>query len=188
MRSIAIHTEYAHIVVQRTNPMNVKLQTRTEASSSPSSIPAQKGLLQRKSALAEPRKKLTLQRYSTDNKEPSTIPPIVHEVLKSPGQPLDPATRAFMEPRFGHDFSRIRIHADAKAAEAARAVNARAFTVGRDVVFGTEYALNLRNTLLRISGAIQVLKEELAKEDGQENTGQPAIGGIHKPEQESEVS
>lgn len=49
---------------------------------------------------------------------------------------------------------------------------------------------NLRNSLLRISGAIQVLEEELAKEGGQENTGQPGgrIGEIHEPEQETEVS
>jgi hypothetical protein len=64
-------------------------------------------------------------------------PPIVHDVLRSPGQPLDAATRAFMEPRFGYDFSRVRIHADEKAAESARSVNARAYTVGRDVVFDT---------------------------------------------------
>jgi len=70
------------------------------------------------------------------------MPPIVHEVLRSPGQPLDPATRAFMEPRFGHDFSQVRVHNDARAAESARAVNAQAYTVGRDVVFGTgRYAL-----------------------------------------------
>lgn len=62
-------------------------------------------------------------------------PPIVHEVLRSTGRPLDPATRADMEPRFGHDFSRVRVHADAKAAESARAVNALAYTVGRDIVF-----------------------------------------------------
>ena len=68
-------------------------------------------------------------------------PPIVHEVLRSPGQPLDPATRAFMEPRFGHDFSRVRVHTDAKAAESARAVNALAYTVGHDVAFGAgQYA------------------------------------------------
>ena len=65
------------------------------------------------------------------------VNPIVNEVLHSPGQPLDAATRAFMEPRFGHDFSRVRVHTDAKAAESARAVNARAFTMGNDVVFGT---------------------------------------------------
>ncbi len=65
------------------------------------------------------------------------MPPIVHEVLRSPGQPLDEATRAFMEPRFGHDLSRVRVHTNAKAAESARAVNALAYTVGRDVVFGS---------------------------------------------------
>jgi hypothetical protein len=63
-------------------------------------------------------------------------PSIVHEVLRSPGQPLDPTTRAFMEPRFGHDFSRVRVHTDARAARSADAVNALAYTVGRDVAFG----------------------------------------------------
>jgi hypothetical protein len=63
--------------------------------------------------------------------------PIVHEVLRSPGQPLDPATRAFMEPRFHHDFGQVRVHTDARAAKSARAVNALAYTVGRDVVFGS---------------------------------------------------
>ena len=67
---------------------------------------------------------------------PSAVPPIVHEVLHSPGQPLDAATRAFMEPRFGHDFSRVQVHSDTKAAESAWAVNALAYTVGRNVVFG----------------------------------------------------
>jgi hypothetical protein len=72
---------------------------------------------------------------------PSEVPPIVHEVLHSPGQPLDPATRAFMEPRFGHDFSQVRVHTNANAAESARAVNALAYTVGRDLVFGAgQYA------------------------------------------------
>jgi hypothetical protein len=66
------------------------------------------------------------------------VPPIVHEVLSSPGQPLDVQTRAFMEPRFGHDFSRVRVHTHTKAAESARAVNALAYTVGRDVVFGSD--------------------------------------------------
>src|SRR5207245_97025 len=67
---------------------------------------------------------------------PAQAPPIVHEVLRAPGQPLDAATRAVMEPRFGHDFSRVRVHSDARAAQSARAVNALAYTVGRDVVFG----------------------------------------------------
>lgn len=63
-------------------------------------------------------------------------PPIVHEVLRSPGRPLDAVARAFMEPRFGHDFSKVRVHTDATAAESARAVGARAYTVGSNVVFG----------------------------------------------------
>lgn len=64
------------------------------------------------------------------------VPPIVQDVLGSPSQPLDAATRACMEPRFGHDFGRVRIHADAKAAESAKAVNALAYTVGNHIVFG----------------------------------------------------
>jgi hypothetical protein len=65
------------------------------------------------------------------------VPPIVHDVVRSPGRPLDPATRGFMEPRFGHDFSHVRIHTDSKAAESARTLNARAYTVGNAVVFGS---------------------------------------------------
>jgi hypothetical protein len=60
----------------------------------------------------------------------------VHEALSSPGQPLDAATRAYFEPRFGHDFSQVRVHADAQAAASARLVGARAYTVGRHIVFG----------------------------------------------------
>jgi len=60
--------------------------------------------------------------------------PIVHEVLRSSGQPLDAATQAYFEPRLGQDFSKVRVHADAKAAESARAVNALAYTVGHNVV------------------------------------------------------
>ena len=86
------------------------------------------------------KKHLSLQR-ATQNSELKThdslsVPSIVHEVLRSPGQPLDSATRAFFEPRFGHDFSSVRLHTDAKAAESARSVNALAYSVGSDVVFG----------------------------------------------------
>ena len=61
---------------------------------------------------------------------PEVAPPIVHDVLSSPGRPLDSPTRAFMEPRFGHDFSDVRVHTDFRAATSARAVNALAYTVG----------------------------------------------------------
>jgi hypothetical protein len=66
----------------------------------------------------------------------SDSPPPAHEVLSSAGQPLAASTRTFMESRFGHDFGRVRVHADAQAAASARALNAWAFTVGPDVVFG----------------------------------------------------
>ncbi|HKC65442.1 MAG TPA: DUF4157 domain-containing protein, partial [Pyrinomonadaceae bacterium] len=52
------------------------------------------------------------------------------------GQPLDSGTRAFMEERFGHDFGHVRVHTDARAAESARDVAAKAYTVGSDIVFG----------------------------------------------------
>lgn len=57
--------------------------------------------------------------------------------IRGGGQPLPESVRAFFEPRFGYDFSRVHIHTDAQAMESARAVNARAYTLGRDVVFGT---------------------------------------------------
>ncbi len=131
--------------------------------------PAHTGLLQRKCACGgSPRvtgecaecskNRLSLQR-ATRNSKPETansdaMPPIVHEVLRSPGQPLDAATRAFMEPRFGHDFSQVRVHTDAKAAESARAVNAMAYTVGRDIVFG--------DSVRRTSEGQKTLAHELA--------------------------
>jgi len=64
------------------------------------------------------------------------IPSAVHEISQSAGQPLDPATRAFMEPHFGRDFGNVRVHTDGRAAESARILNANAYTLGNDVVFG----------------------------------------------------
>lgn len=121
--------------------MNVAMQMTTEGRRTAVSTP----ILQRKCTCGnhtvaggecvECRKK-RLQRKTTNQVEPETVPPIVHQVLRSPGQPLDAATRAFMEPRFGHDFSQVRVHTDEKAARSARVVNALAYTVGQSVVFG----------------------------------------------------
>ena len=66
-------------------------------------------------------KSLQTNRVQASNTGQVEAPPIVHEVLRSPGQPLDPATRAFMEPRFGYDFSRVRVHFGAAAARWAQA-------------------------------------------------------------------
>lgn len=56
--------------------------------------------------------------------------------LRGSGEPLPNSERAWFEPRFGHDFSEVQVHKDAQAAESARAINAQAFTIGKDVVFG----------------------------------------------------
>lgn len=64
------------------------------------------------------------------------VPPSVQEVLRTDARPLDGAVRTALEPRFGHDFSRVRVHSGVAAAESARAVGARAFTVGSDIVLG----------------------------------------------------
>jgi hypothetical protein len=130
----------------------------------------------------------TLQRHVAGQAESNPVPPIVYEVLRSPGQPLDAATRTFMEPRFGrsfskapvasqtklsigpfddasereanatadgaiqdrlprvdvgYDFSEVRVHTDAPSAESARLMNAHAYTIGHDIVFGEgQYAPN----------------------------------------------
>lgn len=72
---------------------------------------------------------------------PSVAPAMVHSVLQSSGHPLPTTHRAPLEQQFGFDFSRVRIHDDAQAAASADAVRARAYTVGRDIVFGAgQYA------------------------------------------------
>ena len=71
----------------------------------------------------------------------ATVPSIVDAVTSSPGQSLDPPTRRFMELRFGHDFGSVRVHSDARAAQSADAVSARAYAFGGNLVFGAgEYA------------------------------------------------
>ncbi|HYG82794.1 MAG TPA: DUF4157 domain-containing protein, partial [Pyrinomonadaceae bacterium] len=83
-------------------------------------------------------------------------PSIVHDVLRSPGQPLDASARAFMEPRFGLDFSRVRVHTDAEAEESARAVNARSYAAGEHLIFGRgEYRPGS-------AGGLRLLAHELA--------------------------
>jgi hypothetical protein len=80
-----------------------------------------------------------------DRNDPSgvqgDVSALVDPVLQRGGRPLDASTRAFMEPRFGHDFSRVRIHADGEAARSAESIHARAYTHGENIVFGeSQYA------------------------------------------------
>ena len=88
---------------------------------------------------------LLMREAANASSSPAIAPPIVGDVLGESGRPLDHATRSFMEARFGHDFSRVRVYADTRAAESARAVNATAFTVGDQIVFAAgRYAPNSR--------------------------------------------
>jgi hypothetical protein len=129
---------------------NTRLHVQPTATPAKCSMPVRGGVLQRKCDCGGSpgvegecegcsKQGLSMQR-STQNSEvgtrnPAGVPPIVHDVLSLSGQPLDAATRAFMEPRFSHDFSDVRVHADTRAAQSAEAVNALAYTVGKNVVF-----------------------------------------------------
>lgn len=97
--------------------------------------------LQRQPMKEEKKKKEdeeTLQTKTASGESPTVSPALQSQItaLQGGGQPLPESERNFFEPRFGADFSQVRIHTDKHAAETARAVNARAFTVGRNVVFG----------------------------------------------------
>lgn len=125
-RSLAAPTRAEHTAATAAAPIlqrQCACGTHTPSGGECTSCAAKKRLLQRRAAFrSEP--------------EGAVAPPIVHEVLRRPGRPLDEATRAYFEPRCGHDFSHVRVHTDARAAESAAAVNALAYTVGHDVVFG----------------------------------------------------
>ena len=64
----------------------------------------------------------------------NTASRLVEGVVQSPGQPLDAETLAFFEPRFGHDFSQVRVHRDAAAMESARAIHAVAYAARQHIV------------------------------------------------------
>ncbi len=181
--------------------MRAGTQTRVRPTAAPAAsfTPAPSGLLQRKCACGgsaglegeceECRKEReaesiggsqTLQRGAASRTEPTEVPPIVYDVLRSPGQPLDFETRAFFEPRFGHDFSRVHVHTDARAAESAAALNAEAYTVGSHVVFGSG------RCRLDTLGGVHLIAHELAHTI-QQGTQAPIlqksfrVGGVDDP-------
>jgi Domain of unknown function (DUF4157) len=77
----------------------------------------------------------TVQRKASGAAAPEFAPPIVHEVLNSPGQPLDRATREFFEPKLGTNLRAVRVHHDEASAQGARDVGARAYTTGNHIAF-----------------------------------------------------
>lgn len=109
-----------------------------------------------------------LRRSARDTAAAPAVPPLVHEVLATAGRPLEPATRSWMEPRFGSDFSRVRVHDDGRAAASARAVGALAYAVGSHVVFDT------RQYAPTTPAGRHLLAHELAH-----TLQDPGAGGLH---------
>lgn len=95
------------------------------------------------SSCAEEQKKRRVSRVadageassSASTSSGGTVPSIVHDVLRGGGQPMPAGVRAMMEPRFGADFSDVRLHTDGRAAQSSRAVQAQAYTAGPHIVF-----------------------------------------------------
>jgi Domain of unknown function (DUF4157) len=85
------------------------------------------------------------------------------------GVPLSSEVRSYFEPRFRHDFSTVRVHADAEAAKGARTVRARAYTVGHDIVFGAgQYApATMQGKRLLAHELTHVIQQESALLGGQ---------------------
>src|SRR5689334_15729859 len=112
------------------------------------SVSASSPLLQRKCACGNSpgltgqcedcdKEKLVQRSPASEARQPATSPQLIAQVqsMHGSGKPLSTELRDYFEPRFGHDFSRVRIHTDAAAADTSRALNARAYTLGSDVVF-----------------------------------------------------
>lgn len=119
-----------------------------------------------------------LPRAAVQPMETEPVPPSVHETLHHPGQPLDPTARAALEPRFGQDFSQVRVHTDAQAAQSAHSVGALAYTAGRNIVFGSgQYRP-------RQAEGRKLLSHELAhvvQQGGQPSTSPLRISHLHDP-------
>ncbi|HMF77418.1 MAG TPA: DUF4157 domain-containing protein, partial [Bryobacteraceae bacterium] len=107
--------------------------------SAPPALQAAPVQVQRKCAACENEEEETLRRKSAGAgghiSAAGVAPPSVAAALAGPGRKMDSATRSFFEPRFGRSLGDVRIHSDATAARSAEAVSARAYTVGRDIVF-----------------------------------------------------
>lgn len=78
-----------------------------------------------------------IEQHQFDSEPDTVLTSHVNKAIGAPGQPLGPDTRPFMEQGFGHDFSKVRIHSDSEAAQSAAALNARAYTLGSNIVFGS---------------------------------------------------
>lgn len=156
-------------------------------------VPAQTGgtrLLQRKCACGSPagvggacaecaRHDRVLHRRSVRGGRSLAALGLVEDVLRTSGQPLDGATASAMTARLGHDFSKVRVHTDARAAASASAISALAYTVGSDVVFGAgQYAPGT-------GAGSRLLAHELTHVIQQGAPGAPASGPLRIADDDS---
>jgi hypothetical protein len=115
--------------------MSQRLARQTKPPERVTAAPA-RSLIQRRCACGAHAPGGAACRSCGSGRSEAPVPDSVRQVLSGGGRPLDPGTRSFMEPRFGQDLSRVRVHDGPAAAGAARAIRAQAFTAGRDIVFG----------------------------------------------------
>lgn len=114
-----------------------------------------------------------LQTKNVPGQTPSVTPEIAANInaIRGGGRPLPKAARDFFEPRFGYDFSNVRVHTGSQASETSLRVNARAFAIGNDVVFGAgQYAPGT-------SEGQRLLAHELTHVVQQEDSGERSDGG-----------
>jgi hypothetical protein len=139
-------------------------------------------LLQRQSTLGP---HVCVQREAAGPAVHPAAPSLVRQVVDSPGRPLDAATRSYMEPRFGYDFGRVRVHSDGKATASADAVGANAYTVGNSLVFGNrQYAPATRDGKRLLAHELtHVVQQHTAASSNAQPAGRIAIS---EPEDHSE--
>jgi hypothetical protein len=126
-----------------------------------------------------------LQRYETDKTDQPVapfpeLPPIIRSALQAPSEPLPPGVRESMESRFQRDFSPVRVHTGAEAAESAQSINAQAYTVGSNIVFAPgQYApTTARGQRLLLHELTHVVQQQ--QTNGQTTPGMSAVGDSYE--------
>jgi hypothetical protein len=124
----------------------------------------------------------TIQRNASALAAPVHVPRIVGDVLSSPGHALDASTRAFFEPRFGQDFSQVRVHTNPAAAASARSIQANAYTAGSDIVFAQgQYSPNSMSGRTLIAHELtHVLQQHVATGTSSSLVRNPVRSGVQR--------
>ncbi len=145
-------------------------------------------LIQRQAESEKEEEEESVQPKSNSSTAAEVTPGIETSInsLKGGGQPLPESTRSYFEPRFGYDFSGVKVHTGDEAAKTAKSINARAFTIGNDVMFGAS------NYSPETGEGKKLLAHELTHVMQQESTfycklAQSQTGNLPKQKLEQEV-